>query len=156
MNERTCTVGVALGPGTIPAAGTPTFELPDGFMDVGMGVHGEAGLERRPLAPADEVADELVELLLTDLEPADDESVYALVNTFGATTALEAFVVLQRVVAQLRARGVVVHRAKVGEFVTSLEMAGLSVTLAALDRELQRLVDAPAQALAAPSLVDPW
>jgi dihydroxyacetone kinase len=82
--------------------------------------------------------------------------VYALVNTFGATTALEAFVVLQRVVAQLRARGVVVHRAKVGEFVTSLEMAGLSVTLAALDRELQRLVDAPAQALAAPSLVDPW
>lgn len=156
MNERTCTMGVALGPGTIPAAGTPTFELPEGFMDVGMGVHGEAGLERRPLAPADAVADELVARLLADLEPAHDESVYALVNTLGATTALEGFIVLRRVVAQLGALGVAVHRAKAGEFVTSLEMAGLSVTLAALDDQLRRLIDAPAQALAAPALADPW
>jgi len=156
MNERTCTLGVALGPGTVPAAGTPTFELPEGFMDVGMGVHGEAGLERRPLAPADEVADELVALLLADLEPARSESLYALVNTLGATTALEGFVVLRRVVEQLRARGIAVHRARVGEFVTSLEMAGLSVTLAALDDELRRLIDAPARGLAAPPLADPW
>src|SRR5262249_49304900 len=87
-NDRTRTVGVALGPCTVPAAGRPTFELPEGTMDVGMGVHGEAGLSRRELAPADEVADELLDLLLGELQP--EGGVRVLVNTLGATPMMEA------------------------------------------------------------------
>lgn len=156
VNERTRTIGVALGPCTVPAAGRPTFELADGEMDVGMGIHGEAGLERRTLATADAVADELLALLLDELQPVGGELVSVLVNTLGATPPLEGFVVLRRVLDGLRDRGVPVHRARVGEYVTSLEMAGLSLTLAALDDELRRLIDAPASALFAPALADPW
>lgn len=154
MNERTRTVGVALGPCAVPAAGRPTFELPAGTMDLGMGVHGEAGLSRRELAPADEVADELLGLVLTELEPA--ASVRALVNTLGATPLMEALVVLRRVARRLRALAVALERAHVGEYVTSLEMAGLSLTLVAMDDDLRRMLDAPAHALAAPALQAPW
>ncbi len=153
-NERTRTVGVALGPCTVPAAGRPTFELPEGTMDVGMGVHGEAGLSRRELAPADEVADELLGLVLTELQPGG--GVRALVNTLGATPLMEALVVVRRVASRLRGLGVALERAHVGEYVTSLEMAGLSLTLVAMDDDLRRLLDAPAHALAAPPLQAPW
>jgi dihydroxyacetone kinase-like protein len=153
-NERTRTVGVGLGPCVVPAAGRPTFELPEGQMDVGMGVHGEAGLSRRPLATADAVADELLDLLLAELEP--EGSVWVLVNTLGATPLLEALVVLRRVTFRLAALGIPVHRCRAGEYVTSLEMAGLSLTLVALDDELRRLLDAPGRALAAPPLDEPW
>jgi dihydroxyacetone kinase len=153
-NERTRTVGVALGPCVVPAAGRPTFELPEGLMDVGMGVHGEAGLSRRELAAADEVADELLGLVLPELQPAG--SVRAVVNTLGATTLMEALVVLRRVALRLRDSGVGLERAHAGEYVTSLEMAGLSLTLLAMDHDLRRLLDAPAQALAAPPLRAPW
>jgi dihydroxyacetone kinase len=153
-NGRTRTLGVGLGPCVVPAAGQPTFELPDGTMDVGMGAHGEAGLSRRPLAPADEVADELLELVLAELQP--EGPVWVLVNTLGATTAMEGFVVLRRIARRLSSLGVPLHRARVGEYLTSLEMAGLSVTLVALDEELVGLLDAPARARAAPPLDDPW
>jgi phosphoenolpyruvate---glycerone phosphotransferase subunit DhaK len=153
-NERTRTVGVALGPCTVPAAGRPTFDLPEGMMDVGMGVHGEAGLSRRDLASADEVADELLTLLLAELQP--DGPVRVLVNTLGATPLMEALVVLRRVARRLDELALPLDRAHIGEYVTSLEMAGLSLTLVALDDELSRLLDAPARALAAPSLHTPW
>jgi phosphoenolpyruvate---glycerone phosphotransferase subunit DhaK len=152
-NARTRTIGIGLGPCTVPAAGQPTFDLPDGTMDVGMGVHGEPGLSRRPLESADEVADGLLELLLAELEP---DPAYVLVNTLGATPLMEGFVFLRRVLQQLRRAGVPVHRARVGEYITSLEMAGLSLTLMSLDEELRRLVDAPARAVAMPPLDDPW
>jgi dihydroxyacetone kinase-like protein len=153
-NSRTRTIGVGLGPCTVPAAGRPTFELPEGTMDVGMGVHGEAGLSRRALAPADEVADELVELLLEELRP--DGPVWVLVNTLGATPLMEGLIVLRRVAERLGQLGVPMHRARAGEYVTSLEMAGLSLTMVALDEELSRQLDAPGRALAAPPLDDPW
>jgi len=153
-NERIRTVGVGLGPCIVPAAGRPTFELPEGEMDIGMGVHGEAGLSRRPLATADEVADELLELVLAELRP--EEGAWVLVNSLGATPLMEALVVLRRVAARLDELGIQVHRARAGEYITSLEMAGLSLTLAALDAELRRLLDAPGRALAAPPLDDPW
>jgi len=153
-NARTRTLGVALGPCTVPAAGRPTFELPEGMMDVGMGLHGEAGLSRRALEPADAVADELLERLLAELQPGGP--VWVLVNMLGATPLMEGLVVLRRVAARLAERGVPLHRASVGEYITSLEMAGLSLTLAALDDELQRLLDAPGRALAAPPLDEPW
>jgi dihydroxyacetone kinase len=153
-NERTRTVGVALGPCTVPAAGRPTFELPDGMMDVGMGLHGEAGLKRAPLAPADEVADQLLELLLADLRPTG--AVRALVNTLGATPLMEALVILRRVAQRLGELGIELERSYTGEYATSLEMAGLSLTLVAPDDELRRLLDAPGRALAAPPLQAPW
>lgn len=153
-NERIRTAGVGLGPCIVPAAGRPTFELPEGEMDIGMGVHGEAGLSRRPLAAADEVADELLGLVLAELRP--EEGAWILVNSFGATPLMEALVVLRRVAARLDELGIPMHRARAGEYVTSLEMAGLSLTVAALDAELRRLLDAPGRALAAPPLDDPW
>jgi dihydroxyacetone kinase-like protein len=153
-NARTRTIGVGLGSCTVPAAGTPTFELPEGTMDVGMGIHGEAGLGRRGLAPADEVADELLAWLLDALQPEQD--VWVLVNTLGATPLMEGLVVLLRVSQKLAELGIRVHRARAGEYVTSLEMAGLSVTLVALDDELRRLLNAPGRALAAPPLDEPW
>jgi dihydroxyacetone kinase-like protein len=153
-NARTRTIGVGLGPCIVPAAGTPTFELPEGTMDVGMGMHGEAGLARRELAPADDVADELLRMLLDSLRP--DRDVWVLVNTLGATPLMEGLVVLRRVSHRLEELGIPVHRARVGEYITSLEMAGLSLTLVALDDELRRLLDAPGRPLAAPSLDEPW
>ncbi len=155
-NARTRTVGIGLGPCTVPAAGRPTFDLPEGTMGVGMGVHGEPGLARRPLAPADAVADELLELVLGELEPAAGESVWVLVNTLGATPLMEGLVVLRRVSQRLGELGLPVHRARVGEYITSLEMAGLSLTVMVLDDELRRLMDAPGRALAAPPLDEPW
>ena len=155
-NARMRTLGVGLGPRTVPAAGQPTFELPEGTMDFGMGVHGEAGLARRPLASANDVADELVQLLLGELTPSDTDSLWVLVNTLGATPAMEGFIVLRRAVERIRQAGIAVHRARVCEYITSLEMAGLSLTLMSLDDELRRLVDAPARALAMPPLDDPW
>jgi len=153
-NERTRTVGVALGPCTVPAAGRPTFELPEGMMDVGMGLHGEAGISRRKLAPADEVADELLELILGELRP--DGPVWVLVNTLGATPMMEGLLVLRRVARSLEAQGIPLHRARAGEYATSLEMAGVSLTVCALDDELRRLLDAPGRSLAAPPMDEPW
>jgi phosphoenolpyruvate---glycerone phosphotransferase subunit DhaK len=155
-NERTRTMGIGLGPCTVPAAGRPTFDLPEGTMDVGMGVHGERGLSRRPLASADDVAAEMVDLLLAELEPGDGEAAWVLVNTLGATPLMEGFVFLRSVLERLHRTGVSVHRTRVGEYITSLEMAGLSLTLMSLDDELRRLMDAPARALAMPPLDDPW
>jgi dihydroxyacetone kinase-like protein len=150
-NDRTRTVGVGLGPCTVPAAGRPTFDLPEGEMDIGMGVHGEAGIRRGRLTSADSVADELLDVLLADRPPADGESLMVVVNTLGATPLMEGYVVLRRVAERLAEGHLELHRALVGEYVTSLEMAGLSVTLVHLDDELRRLIDAPAAPLAGPS-----
>jgi phosphoenolpyruvate---glycerone phosphotransferase subunit DhaK len=136
-NDRTRTIGVGLGPCTVPAAGRPTFELPEGEMDIGMGVHGEAGIRRGRIASADTVA--------------DAEPLIVLVNTLGATPLMEGYIVLRRVAERLAQEAVQLHRALVGEYVTSLEMAGLSITLVHLDDELRRLMDAPAEPLAGPS-----
>jgi dihydroxyacetone kinase-like protein len=146
-NERTRSVGVGLAPCTLPTAAAPTFELAEGEMDVGMGVHGEAGIRRAQRASADEVADLLVDLLLAD-RPPNGDPLLALVNTLGSTTLMEGYVLLRRVAASLAERGVALERAKVGEIVTSLEMAGLSLTLTALEGDTSRYVAAPAQPLA--------
>jgi phosphoenolpyruvate---glycerone phosphotransferase subunit DhaK len=155
-NDRTRTAGVGLGPCTVPAAGRPTFELPEGSMDIGMGVHGEAGLHRRELGSADEVAGTLLDLILDDLPLSAPPSVWVMVNTLGATPLMEAFIVLRSVSKRLDAAGIDLRRSLVGEYITSLEMSGLSVTLIALDDLLARWLDAPATALAMPPLALPW
>jgi dihydroxyacetone kinase-like protein len=155
-NARTRTAGVALGPCTVPAAGRPTFDLPEGLMDIGMGVHGEAGLHRGELAPADEVAGMLLDLVLEDLPLEASPSVWVLVDTLGATPLMEAYIVLRAVSQRLDALEIPLGRALVGEYITSLEMAGLSVTLVSTDSELTRLLEAPSQPLATPPLRPPW
>jgi dihydroxyacetone kinase-like protein len=138
-------MGVALSPCTIPAAGVPTFELPAGEMEIGMGIHGEPGVRRAPLATADAIADELMPAILDDLPYERGDDVAVLVNGLGATPKEELYVLYRRVAGILEGRGVGVHRSWVGEYATSLEMAGASVSLMRLDDELRRLVDAPAE-----------
>ncbi|HEY7132690.1 MAG TPA: dihydroxyacetone kinase subunit DhaK [Candidatus Limnocylindrales bacterium] len=137
------TMGVALSPCTIPAAGRPTFELPDGQMEIGMGIHGEPGVRRGPLEPADRIADELVDALLADRDWPAGSRVAVLVNGLGATPREELYILYRRVAERLADRQLRVHRVWVGEYATSLEMAGASVSLMAVDDDLAALLDHP-------------
>jgi len=142
--ENTRTMGVALSPCTLPAVGQPTFELPAGEMEIGMGIHGEPGIRRGPLLTSDEIVDELFEPLAVDLSLARGDRVAVLVNGLGSTPKEELYIMYGRLHALLADRGVSVHRCYVGEFATSLEMAGASLSLLRCDRQLQQLIDAPA------------
>jgi len=142
--QATRSMGVALSPCTVPMAGVPTFTIGDDEMEIGMGIHGEAGVERGPLMPADEIAERLTRAILADLPFASGDTVSVLVNGLGATPPEELYILYRRVNAILLAEGIGVHRAYVGEYATSLEMAGASVSLLLLDDELTRLLDAPA------------
>src|SRR5581483_6067262 len=117
-NARTRSIGVGLGPCTVPTAGRPTFELPEGEMEIGMGVHGEVGIGRTSLATADEVAQAMLAHVLDDFSHAV-ESVVVVVNTLGATPLMEGYVFLHAVDGLLREQGVRIHRSLVGEYVTS-------------------------------------
>lgn len=141
----TRSMGVALSPCTVPAAGRPTFTLGEDEMEIGMGIHGEPGVRRAPLATADSIADELMASILDDLPYERGDDVAVLVNGLGATPKEELYILYRRVAAILARRGIGVHRSWVGEYATSLEMAGASVSLLRLDDELERLVDAPAE-----------
>jgi dihydroxyacetone kinase-like protein len=133
--------GVALGACTTPAKGSPTFDLPAGELELGIGIHGEPGRERRAMMTAGEIADFAVEALLDDLHP--DGPVLALVNGMGGTPLLELYGFNAEVQRVLGRRGVPVARTLVGNYVTSLDMAGASVTLCQVDEELLGLWDAP-------------
>ena len=141
----TRTMGVALSPCTIPAAGVPTFELPIGQMEIGMGIHGEPGVRRGPLETADQIADELTQAVLADLPYGRGDEVGVLINGLGATPKEELYILYRGVKRNLDAAGVRVHRVWVGEYATSLEMAGASLTLIKLDGEIRELLDAPAE-----------
>ncbi|MGN6524530.1 MAG: dihydroxyacetone kinase subunit DhaK, partial [Actinomycetes bacterium] len=143
VNERSRSFGVALTSCVVPAAGKPTFDLPDNEMEVGIGIHGEPGRRRVPLAPAREVAEMLVEPVLSDLDFTGGDGALVFVNGLGATPLLELYVMYNEVAALLDKAGVTVVRSLVGPYMTSLDMAGCSVTLLKLDDELLRLWDAP-------------
>ncbi|MCX4999814.1 dihydroxyacetone kinase subunit DhaK [Streptomyces longwoodensis] len=150
VNACSRSFGVALSACSTPAKGGPTFDLPDGEMELGVGIHGEPGRERRAMMPARGIAEVAVGAVLDELEevaPADGP-VLALVNGMGATPLLELYGFHAEVVRLLEARGVPVARALVGNYVTSLDMAGCSVTLCRADAELLRLWDAPVQTAA--------
>ena len=136
------TMGVALSPCTIPAAGVPTFSLPEGEMEIGMGIHGEPGVRRGALEPADRIADELIDTILADRDYAAGSRVALLVNGLGATPKEELYILYARVAERLAERQLTVHRVWIGEYATSLEMAGASVSIMAVDDELAALVDA--------------
>ncbi|MER6097992.1 dihydroxyacetone kinase subunit DhaK [Streptomyces sp. NPDC001728] len=141
VNERSRSFGVALAACTTPAKGSPTFDLPEGELELGVGIHGEPGRERRPMMTSREIADFAVDAVLTDLRPSGP--VIALVNGMGATPLLELYGYNAEVQRVLGERGVPVARTLVGNYVTSLDMAGCSVTLCEVDEELLRLWDAP-------------
>jgi dihydroxyacetone kinase-like protein len=137
-------MGMALSPTIIPASGRPTFELPEGEMEIGMGIHGEPGVRRGPIATADSIADQLLDPILEDLALARGDDVVVLVNGLGATPKEELYLLYRRVHARLVASGVHVLRPWIGEFATSLEMAGASVSVFRVDDEARRLLWAPA------------
>lgn len=143
-SENLRTMGVALSPCTIPAAGRPTFELPVGEMEIGMGIHGEPGVRRGRLEQADVVAVELMESVLDDLEAEAGDRVAVLVNGLGATPKEELYILFRKVAEVLAERDVSIHRAYVGEYATSLEMAGASISVLRLRGDLAGLIDAPA------------
>lgn len=141
--HATASMGVALTSCTVPALGKPTFEIGDGEMEVGVGIHGEKGRERMPLASASEIVEHLALVIDAELKPAKGQPVLLHVNGFGATPLMELYLVYALARQFWQARGVTVSRSLVGNFTTSLDMAGCSITLAVLDEELIRLWDAP-------------
>ena len=143
VNGNGRSMGMALTSCTVPAAGRPTFDLPDDEMEIGIGIHGEPGRRRVPLAPAREVAEMLLEPVLSDLDMTGGDGVIAFVNGMGGTPLLELYLMYAEVVAVLEKAGVGVARNLVGSYMTSLDMAGCSVTLLKADDELLRLWDAP-------------
>jgi dihydroxyacetone kinase-like protein len=136
-------MGMALTSCVVPAAGSPTFELGDDEMEIGIGIHGEPGRDRVPLASAREVTAMLANPILDDLPFSSGDEVLAFVNGMGGTPLLELYIVYNELRAILDERGVVPTRSLVGSYITSLEMAGCSITLLKLDEEMTRLWDAP-------------
>jgi dihydroxyacetone kinase len=143
-NGATRSMGVALAPCEVPGSGRPTFELPAGQMEIGMGVHGEPGIRRGPLMTADEVADLLVDAILADIDTPSGHDLAVMVNGLGATSHLDLHILYRGTRRALEAAGDRVTMSHVGEFITSLEMAGASVTVMVLDDELRDLLLAPA------------
>jgi dihydroxyacetone kinase-like protein len=143
VNAQGRSMGVALTSCTVPAAGKPTFDLPEDEMEVGVGIHGEPGRHRVPLASAKDIAAMLVEPVLADLDFTGDDGVICFVNGLGGTPLIELYVLYAEVAKLLEAAGVRVARSLVGPYITSLDMAGASLTLLKADAELLRLWDAP-------------
>jgi phosphoenolpyruvate---glycerone phosphotransferase subunit DhaK len=143
VNKATASMGVALTSCTVPAAGSPTFQIGADEMEMGVGIHGEPGRRRVKLASADDIAAELTGAILKDLSLARGQEVLLLVNGFGGTPLLEQYLMVHAVHKVLAGAGVKVVRHLTGSYVTSLEMAGCSVTVSALDAPMLALWDAP-------------
>ncbi|EAU47945.1 dihydroxyacetone kinase subunit DhaL [Salipiger bermudensis] len=142
-NENCRSMGVALSACSLPQTGKPNFELGHDEMEIGMGIHGEPGMRRGKLETADEVAEELMEAILADMGLGHGDEVAVLVNGLGATGPLELYLLHRRAAKILDAHGIHIHFAWVGEYCTSLEMAGASITLLKLDDDLKALLDTP-------------
>jgi dihydroxyacetone kinase-like protein len=147
-NASTRSMGVALTGAEIPGTTRPIFECGPDEMEVGLGVHGEPGMSREPLRSANIVGRLLAERILDDLDCSAGSRVAVLINGLGATPLIEQYLVYRAVHELLVDRGITIERSFVGEFITSLQMAGLSATIALLDDELLGLLDAPARTVA--------
>jgi dihydroxyacetone kinase-like protein len=143
VNANARSMGMALTSAIVPAAGTPTFELADDEMEIGIGIHGEPGRRREKLAPVDDIAEMLVGPILSDLELKSGDHVLAFVNGMGGTPLLELYVAFHSVAKILKGKSITISRSLVGNYITSLEMAGFSVTLLRLDDQLTGLWDSP-------------
>ncbi|KJL33169.1 dihydroxyacetone kinase subunit DhaK [Microbacterium azadirachtae] len=142
VNGQGRSMGMALTSCTVPAAGKPTFDLPEDQMEIGIGIHGEPGRHRVPLAPARDIAAQLVEPILADMDFTGSPAI-VMVNGMGASPLIELYLMYGEVAALLEKAGVTIARNLVGDYITSLDMAGCSVTVLKADDELIRLWDAP-------------
>ncbi len=146
--EKACanvrTMGVALTSCTVPRVGRPSFELAQDEMEIGMGIHGEPGIRRGKLKSADEIAEEMLEAILSDLPYRSGDEVAVLVNGLGGTPLEEQYVLFRRVKSMLEERDIGVYHTYVGEYATSMEMAGASISLLRVDEELKRYLSAEA------------
>lgn len=145
VNARTASMGVALTSCTVPAAGRPTFDIGETELEMGVGIHGEPGRRREPLRPANAIVADLVAAILEDLKPAAGSEALLLVNGFGGTPLMELYLLYNTAARLLEERGLAVSRSLVGNYTTSLDMAGASVTVCLLDDEIRRHWDAPVQ-----------
>jgi phosphoenolpyruvate---glycerone phosphotransferase subunit DhaK len=143
VNAAGRSMGMALTPCITPGSGEPSFELADDEMEIGIGIHGEPGRYREKLGPASEVVERLATAIVEDLPYESGDSVLAFVNGMGGTPLIELYVVYRELHKLLEGRGITIGRNLIGPFITSLEMAGCSITLLKLDDELTRLWDAP-------------
>ncbi len=143
VNANSRSMGMALTSCIVPAAGSPTFELGDDEMEIGIGIHGEPGRERRKVAPAAEVVKLLTEPMVSDLPLNEGDEVLAFVNGMGGTPLIELYIVYNDLNKLLTEKGIRITRNLIGPYITSLEMAGCSITLLKLDDELTQLWDAP-------------
>jgi len=143
VNARTRSIGIALTSCTAPAVGKPTFEIGADEMEMGVGIHGEAGRRRVALMPASRIAEEMVGAILEDFGPAASGGCLLLVNGFGATPSMELYLMYREARTRLEAKGLTIARSLVGTYVTSLDMAGCSITVTLLDEEMAGHWDAP-------------
>jgi dihydroxyacetone kinase-like protein len=143
VNENGRSMGMALTSCTVPAAGNPTFELGDDEMEIGIGIHGEPGRERKKIAPASEIVEMLAGPIVDDLPYNKGDEVIAFVNSMGGTPLIELYIVYNELNKFLTGRGIKITRNLIGPYITSLEMAGCSITLLKLNDELTKLWDAP-------------
>jgi phosphoenolpyruvate---glycerone phosphotransferase subunit DhaK len=149
--EKVCanvrTMGVALSPCIVPRVGRPGFQLGEDEMEIGMGIHGETGIHRGKLRTADEIVDEIINQIIKDIPYVSGDEVAVLINGLGATPLEEQYIMYRRVAQVLKEKGISVFKVYVGEYATSMEMAGASISLLKLDDELKRLILAPANTL---------
>jgi len=138
------TMGVALSPCTVPVVGKPTFTIDEGEMEIGMGIHGERGMKREKLQTADQISERMTHAILKDLDPKSGDKLAVLVNGLGATPLEELYILFRKAHEILTGSGLKIHRAYIGEFATSMEMAGASFTFFRLDDEMTELLDHPA------------
>ncbi|HWR61279.1 MAG TPA: dihydroxyacetone kinase subunit DhaK [Clostridia bacterium] len=141
--DNTRTMGVALSPCIIPEVGRPTFSIGEDEMEIGMGIHGEPGIDRGKLKTADETVELMLKHVMNDYEYKKGDSVAVMINGLGATPIEELYIVYRKVHRLLRENGIEIHKNYIGEFATSMEMAGMSISLLKLDEELKALLDAP-------------
>ena len=143
VNQRTRSMGVALTSCTVPAAGKPTFAIGEDEMEMGVGIHGEPGRRRVKLQPADQIAEEMIGAIMGDLAEAKKTGVLLFVNGFGGTPSMELYLMYHAAANLLAKQGLKIARSLVGSYVTSLDMAGCSLTVSAFDDEMMKAWDAP-------------
>lgn len=145
--DNTRSMGVAVAAGSIPETGEPTFELPDNEIEIGMGLHGEPGVSREMLLPADALVEKMMDKILVDLPFQSGDEVALLINDLGSTTMMELLIVNRKVRQILREKNIAVHDTVIGSYCTCQEMAGFSITLMKLDEELKKYYDMPVSSL---------
>lgn len=143
VNSRTASMGVALTSCTVPAAGRPTFDIEPHELEMGVGIHGEPGRRREPMRSADEIVTDLVNAIMEDLKPAPGSEALLMVNGFTGTPLMELYLIYNAAEKLLAQRGITVTRSLVGDYTTSLEMAGASITVCLLDDEIRTHWDSP-------------